>query len=178
MIHDPTAFVKQKSSHAGRDRKMAVATITFPEALTRKLKALENGLEKPIKEALIAGGKIALDEERKQLRKAIGNTKYKSRSMGALYHALGLSRPDNLGGEWNIKIGFSEPRKNRKSQGKKRKTKGGGYSYVSNAMIANVLEYGKSGQTAQPFNARTKRAAKRSVEAAMREILVKAIDGL
>ena len=64
------------------------------------------------------------------------NTKEDSRSTGELESALGVSpAKQDKNGDFNIKIGFAEPR----SDGK------------SNAMIASVLEYGKHGQTPKPF---------------------------
>ena len=58
------------------------------------------------------------------------------RSTGELERSIGLS-PVKLdrNGNYNIKIGFSEPRSD------------GG----SNAKLANIIEYGKHGQPAKPF---------------------------
>jgi hypothetical protein len=69
-----------------------------------------------------------------------------------LVSALGISpaRVDNKGNH-DVKIGFAEPRSN------------GG----SNARIANVIEYGKSGQPAKPFLAPAKSATRKQCTEAM-----------
>ena len=86
---------------------------------------------------LEAGGEVVLEKVRSNLQAVIGrDTKEESRSTGELVSALGFS-PAKIDreGNYNVKVGFAEPR----SDGR------------SNAMIANVLEYGKSGQPAKPF---------------------------
>ena len=96
-------------------------------------------LELPVSsgDELEAGGEVVLEKVRSNLQAVIGrDTKEESRSTGELVSALGVS-PAKIDreGNYNVKVGFSEPR----SDGR------------SNAMIANVLEYGKSGQPAKPF---------------------------
>lgn len=56
---------------------------------------------------------------------------------GELERSLGLTPPlVDRDGNHNIKVGFAEPRSD------------GG----SNAMLANIIEYGKNGQPAKPFS--------------------------
>ena len=73
----------------------------------------------------------------KVLQAVIGSgTKYESRSTGELLRSLGTSPAlQDKNGDFNVKVGFSEPR----SDGD------------SNAKIATILEYGKSVQPAKPF---------------------------
>ena len=77
------------------------------------------------------------DKLKSNLSSVVGkNTKVKSRSTGELESALGVSpAKQDRDGNFNVKIGFAEPRSD------------GG----SNAKIANILEYGKHGQPPKPF---------------------------
>lgn len=136
---------------------MAKATIKMPEVFLSKLSALGEKTDEAIPRILQIGGKIVLEAVRDSLTDVIGNgTAQKSRSTGELLGSLGVS-PAKLDkdGNYNVKIGFSEPR----SDGK------------SNAMIANVLEYGKSGQAPKPFLAAAKAASKAPAIAAMKSAL-------
>ncbi|HIU49729.1 MAG TPA: hypothetical protein IAD22_01780, partial [Candidatus Limousia pullorum] len=74
-------------------------------------------------------------------------TKYESRSTGELEDSLGVAPMDvDEKGNYNIKIGFNEPRRTQyEAKGKR------SYNTATNAMVANVLEYGKHGQPAKPF---------------------------
>ena len=81
--------------------------------------------------------KVLEAKVRSNLQAVIGSgTKYESRSTGELLRSLGTSPAlQDKNGDFNVKVGFSEPR----SDGD------------SNAKIATILEYGKSGQPAKPF---------------------------
>ena len=81
-------------------------------------------------------------------------TKYESRSTGELESALGLSSVKmDKNGNHNIKVGFAEPR-------------GDG---VSNAKLANIIEYGKHGQPAKPFMKPAKTASRAACISAMQD---------
>ena len=98
---------------------------------------LEEQTDTIVPRVLEAGGNVVLRTVREHLRAVIGKVKNPpSRSTGELVDALGLS-PARLdrNGDFNVKIGFAEPRKD------------GG----SNAKLANILEYGKHGQKPRPF---------------------------
>ncbi|HEX3025730.1 MAG TPA: HK97 gp10 family phage protein, partial [Clostridia bacterium] len=96
------------------------------------------------------------------------NTKYKSRSTGELVDALGVTSPkQDRDGNFNIKIGFAEPRKNT-----------GKAQNASNAMLASILEYGKTGQPPKPFLKPAKTATKKPCIQAMTEALEKEIENL
>lgn len=115
----------------------AKATIKMPEEFLLKLSKLGNKTDEIISDALEVGGKIVLSEVKSNLKSIIGkNTKYKSKSTGKLISSLGLS-PIKLdkNNNYNVKVGFSEPHDKN----------------TSNAMIANIIEYGKSGQPPKPF---------------------------
>lgn len=110
---------------------MARADFKLPDEFLTKLSQLGKDTDAVTEKVLEAGGKVVLAKVRSNLAAVIGSgTKYDSRSTGELAQSLGLS-PVKLNREGNhdIKIGFSEPRSD------------GG----SNAKIANILEYGKSG---------------------------------
>ena len=77
--------------------------------------------------------------------------------------ALGVS-PAKIDreGNYNVKVGFAEPR----SDGR------------SNAMIANVLEYGKSGQPAKPFLKPAQTSSRKACTSAMIRKLEEAVEKL
>lgn len=125
---------------------MAKADIKMPEGFLLKISKLGAKTDDIIPKVLNAGGKIALEKIKSNLKSAVGKeTKYPSRSTGELVSALGIS-PALLDKDGNhtIKVGFSEPR-----------TDG-----QSNAVIAAVIEYGKSNQPPKPFLKPAKAAVK------------------
>ena len=116
---------------------MAKADINFPDAFLEQLSRLGSQFDSVAESVLEAGGEVVLEKAQRNLAAVIGTgTKYDSRSTGELVDSLGLSTVKlNKSGNHDIKVGFSEPRSD------------GG----SNAKIANILEYGKHGQTPQPL---------------------------
>ena len=108
---------------------MAKVKVEMPEEFLRKLSLLGSKTDE------IAGR--VLEAVQSNLSSVIGSgTKYDARSTGELERSLGLTPPlVDRDGNHNIKVGFAEPRSD------------GG----SNAMLANIIEYGKSGQPAKPF---------------------------
>lgn len=116
---------------------MAKVQIKMPEDFLLKISRLGDQTDTIIPKVLEAGGNVVLDKVKGNLSSVVGSgTKEKSRSTGELERSLGLSpAKQNRDGNWDVKIGFSEPRSD------------GG----SNAKIANILEYGKSGQPPKPF---------------------------
>jgi hypothetical protein len=116
---------------------MAKITIKMPDDFLLKISQLAEKSDEIIPKVLEAGGEVVLEKVKSNLSAVIGSeTKLKSRSTGELEAALGVSpvKQDSVG-NYNLKIGFSEPRS-------------GG---ESNAKIGNILEYGKSGQLPKPF---------------------------
>jgi len=129
-----------------------------------KISKLGEKTDEIIPKVLEAGAAVVLPKVKSNLKDSIGrNTKYKSRSSGELLDSLGVSpaRQDK-NGNFNVKVGFCEPRK------------GGGV----NAKIANILEYGKSGQPAKPFLKPAKTASRKPCIQAMEQKLEQEIENL
>ena len=125
---------------------MAKVQVKMPEDFLLRLSRLGDKTDEIISKVLEAGGEVVEQKVRANLSAVIGrDTKEESRSTGELLSALGVS-PAKIDreGNYNVKVGFSEPRRDGRS----------------NAMIANVLEYGKSGQPAKPFMKPAKTAAR------------------
>lgn len=140
---------------------MAKVTIYPGKAFLRKIEQMSGNIDHAIPKALEAGGKAVYSVMKGNLDRVVGKgTKYKSRSTGKLSGALGVSPVKvNDSGNYDVKVGFSEGRGN-----------------VSNAMLANIIEYGKHGQPAKPFLAPTKSKARTpcldAMEKALREELL------
>ena len=132
---------------------MAKAAFKMPEDFLLKLSRLGEKTDEIIPKVLEAGGEVVEAKVKSNLQAVIGSgTKEESRSTGELLSALGVSSArQDKDGNFNVKVGFSEPR----SDGK------------SNAMIAGVLEYGKSGQSPKPFLKPAKLASKSACVDAM-----------
>lgn len=148
---------------------LAKLDIKLPEEFLQKVSRLAEKTDEIVPKVLIAGGAVVLPKVKSNLQAAVGsNTKYKSRSTGELVDALGVTSPkQDKNGNFDIKIGFAEPRK---STGKSKN--------VSNAMLASILEYGKSGQPPKPFLKPAKTATKKPCIEAMTEALEKEIENL
>ena len=140
---------------------MGKVKIEMPTQWLDTIAGMGNALDAAIPRALEAGGKVVLDKMKSNLRSAIGRgTKYKSRSTGKLAASLGVS-PAKLDRDNNfdVKVGFSE-----------------GRGEVSNAMLANLLEYGKHGQPPKPFLKRTKSSSRKPCIEAMQAMLKEELD--
>ncbi len=120
---------------------MAKCTYKLPEDLLKKLSTLGSKMDEISEVVLEAGGETVLDKVKSNLEGSLSGE-----SSGELVSSLGLSgvRIDRNGNS-NIKIGFSEPRKDGSS----------------NAMVANIIEYGKHGQPAKPFLKPAKSSSKK-----------------
>lgn len=143
---------------------MARCDIKMPEEFLLKISRLGEKTDEIVPRVLQAGAQVVEAKIKSNLQAVIGkNTKYKSRSTGQLVSALGISSAKmDRDGNYNVKIGFAEPRSD------------GG----SNAMIANVLEYGKSGQPPKPFLKPAKSASKAAAINAMVEKLNQEVEKL
>lgn len=130
---------------------MARCTYRLPDDLLKKMSSLGERMDEVAEKVLETGGRIVLEKVKDNLQSVIG-----SGSTGELVSSLGLSgvRIDRNGNA-NIKIGFSEPRKDGSS----------------NAMVANVLEYGKHNQPARPFLKPAKTKSRKACVEAMTEKL-------
>lgn len=116
---------------------MAKVDFKMPEEFLLKVSRLAEKTDEIIPKVLEAGTEVVYDKVKSNLSSVVGkNTKVKSRSTGELESALGVSpAKQDRDGNFNVKIGFAEPRSD------------GG----SNAKLANILEYGRHGQPPKPF---------------------------
>ena len=142
---------------------MAKADMKMPDDFLQKISTLAEKTDVIVPRVLEAGGKVMLDKTKSNLRAVIGKTKYPSRATGELVNALGVSgaRMDREG-NYNVKIGFAEPRRDGES----------------NAKLANIIEYGKHGQPARPFLKPAKSAAKSECMQTMIDALQREVDGI
>ncbi|PKN90533.1 MAG: hypothetical protein CVU44_23590 [Chloroflexi bacterium HGW-Chloroflexi-6] len=134
---------------------MAKVSIQLPTAFMDQLTKIASKTDIAIPKALEAGGKVVFEKMKDNLSSAVGrNTKYQSRSTGKLITALGVSPVKvNDEGNFDIKVGFSEGRS------------------VSNAMLANILEYGKHGQSPKPILKPTRASSRKPCIEAMQNVL-------
>lgn len=134
---------------------MAKVAFKMPEEFLLQLSKLESKTDEIIPKVLEVGGEVVASKVKSNLQAAIGSgTKEESRSTGQLISALGVTTAkQDKEGNYNVKVGFSEPRRDGKS----------------NAMIAGVLEYGKHGQPPKPFLKPAKSASKSACINAMKE---------
>lgn len=144
---------------------MAKVEIKMPEEFLLQLSKLESKTDEIIPKVLEAGGEVVLAKVKGNLSSAIGKgTKEPSRSTGELERSLGLSpaKQKRDGSGWDVKVGFAEPRSD------------GG----SNAKIANVLEYGRHGQTPRPFLKPAKSQSRNAAIEAMKAKFESEVDGV
>jgi len=142
---------------------VAKTLIQMPDEFLQKISALGEKTDEIVPRILNEGGKVMLKKVKGNLQAVIGKTKYKSRATGELANALGVSgaRMDREG-NYNVKIGFAEPRRDGES----------------NAKLANIIEYGKHGQPARPFLKPAKSAAKSECMQTMIDALQREVDGI
>ena len=143
---------------------MAKVDVKMPEDFLMKLSRLGSNMDSIAETVLEAGGEVALKKVQGNLSAVVGSqTKHPSQSTGELVGSLGLS-PVKVDGSGNhdIKVGFAEPR----SDGK------------SNAMIANILEYGKHGQPPKPFLKPAKSACRKECMETMKQTLEAEVEKL
>lgn len=143
---------------------MAKADIQMPEEFLKRLSQLGDKTDDICERVLEAGGEVVLARVKSNLSAVVGSkTQFDSRSTGELERSLGLTPVKvDKDGNHNIKIGFAEPRSD------------GG----SNAKIANIIEYGKSGQPAKPFLKPAKNASKSAAQDAMKQKFQEEVDKL
>lgn len=134
---------------------MARVDVKMPDEFLERMSRLGSNFDAIAETVLEAGGEVVLEKTKSNLSSVIGSgTKYDSRSTGELESSLGLTGVKmDRNGNFNIKVGFSEPRSD------------GG----SNAQLANIIEYGKSGQPAKPFLKPAKSVSKKQCIEAMKQ---------
>lgn len=143
---------------------MAKVDMKMPEDFLLKLSRLGDQTDAIIPKVLEAGGEVVLNKVKSNLSSMVGSdTKEKSRSTGELVSALGLSPAlMDRDGNFNVKVGFAEPRSDD----------------GSNAKIANILEYGKHGQPPKPFLKPAKTQSRSACIEAMKAKLRKEVNGI
>lgn len=143
---------------------MAKVDVKMPEEFLLKLSKLGANTDAVAEKVLKAGGEVVLKRTQANLSAVIGSgLKYDARSTGELEGSLGLTPAKmDRDGNHNIKLGFSEPRSD------------GG----SNAMLANLIEYGKHGQPAKPFLKPAKSASRAECVRVMSQTLEEEIQKL
>ena len=143
---------------------MAKATFKMPEEFLMKVSKLADRTDEILPKVLEAGAEVVESKVRSNLASVIGKgTKEPSRSTGQLLSALGTSPAlQDKNGDFNVKVGFAEPRADGES----------------NAKIATILEYGKSGQPAKPFLKPAKSASKNACIEAMKAKLESEVNGI
>ena len=134
---------------------MARVDEKMPDEFLESMSRLGSNFDSIAETVLEAGGEVVLEKTKSNLASVIGSgTKYDSRSTGELESSLGLTGVKmDRNGNFNNKVGFSEPRRD------------GG----SNAQLANIIEYGKSGQPAKPFLKPAKSASKKQCIETMKQ---------
>lgn len=143
---------------------MAKALMKMPEDFLLKVSKLENKTDEIIPKVLESGAEVVEGKVRSNLTAVVGsNTKVPSRSTGELESALGITQArQDKSGNWNIKVGFDEPR----------------IDGSSNAKIANILEYGKHGQPAKPFLKPAKSQSRKSCIETMKSKMESEVSGI
>lgn len=136
---------------------MARVQIRLPNDFIDALDSASSLIDNSAEQVLKAGANIVEPRMRSNLSAAIGSsTKQPSRSTGQLAKALGTAPVKvNSRGDYNVKVGFAENRDDGRA----------------NALIANVLEHGRSNQPARPFLAPTRSQTKRAAITAMKQTL-------
>lgn len=136
---------------------MARVQIKLPNDFIDALDSASSLIDNSAEQVLKAGANIVEPRMRANLSAAIGSsTKQPSRSTGQLAKALGTAPVKvNSRGDYNVKVGFAENRDDGRA----------------NALIANVLEHGRSNQPARPFLAPTRSQTKRAAITAMKQTL-------
>jgi HK97 gp10 family phage protein len=149
---------------------LAKVEFTMPDDFLDKISRLEERTDEIVPRMLEAGGEVVLEQVRRNLQVVVGKgTKLPSRSTGELVSALGLSPAKmDRDGNFNVKIGFDEPRHDARRSG----------ASISNAMLGSILEHGKHGQPPKPFLKPAKSAAKSACIDAMKKKLEDEVNGV
>ena len=141
---------------------MARVQIKLPNDFIDALDSASSLIDNSAEQVLKAGANIVEPRMRSNLSAAIGSsTKQPSRSTGQLAKTLGTAPVKvNSRGDYNVKVGFAENRDDGRA----------------NALIANVLEHGRSNQPARPFLAPTRSQTRRAAITAMKQTLAARIE--
>ncbi|GHU75199.1 hypothetical protein FACS1894188_05520 [Clostridia bacterium] len=137
---------------------MAKVKVQVDEEFALRLATLADKTDVIVPKVLESGGEVVLAKVKSNLESVLSGE-----STGELARSLGLSKARlNHDGNYDVKVGFSEPR----SDGK------------SNAMLANVLEYGKHNQPPRPFLKPAKRQTESACVEAMKQKFESEVENL
>ena len=163
---------------------MAKMTVKLPEDLQRRLERAGREMDSIAEAGLKAGARALEREAETSLERALRlPRKTPKRGTGELQEALGITPmliTDR--GQYDVKVGFREPR--RKQPGKRigRSKKGGGYYVATNAMVANILEHGhagsRGGQAPAPWWKPVERPGRKTAEETMRRTVESRLDDI
>jgi len=132
---------------------VAKCFVKMPDDFLIKISRLGERTDEIVPKVLRAGAEVVDKAVKDGLAGVIGKgLKEESRSTGELIRALGVSHPrQDREGNYNVKVGFDENRPDGKN----------------NAMLANIIEYGKHGQPPKPFLKKAKSGSKAACQKAM-----------
>ncbi|GHU90623.1 hypothetical protein FACS1894202_10710 [Clostridia bacterium] len=128
---------------------MAKAKVLLPNDYMKRLRKLEVGIDGIVASALKDGAEFMMPKLKAKMQSVIGHgTKYPSRTTGEMISSVGISpvKETRRGGQ-NVKVGLSEPRKKQvapkkfHTNKKGRKIASRGYYEITNAMLANIIEF-------------------------------------
>lgn len=130
----------------------------LPDDFLKEMSKLGDKFDHIAPKVLEAGGKVVLSQMKTNLTAVVGkDTKYSSRSKGNLEQSLGITPAlQDRNDEWNIRVGIGE---DKDSKG------------VPNAMKAQLLEYGKSGQPAKPWMKPARSKSRKKAIERMKQVL-------
>lgn len=130
----------------------------------KKFESIQNRSGAIITKCVEAGAEVAEGFIRNNLR-CVLSAEHKN---GELMNSLGITPVKvSRDGVYNAKIGFAEPRHDQGGSNITRSGKKRSYYVRTNAMIANILEHGRSNQPARPFLAPAKKSSKKPALEAM-----------
>lgn len=142
---------------------MAKCRINFPDKLQYKFEQFSKKTDEIMQKAVKAGAAAAKPIFEQSAKSIVGSAP-NSRSTGELVHAIGATDAKPTADGYDTKIGFYDVRSNSKT---------------SNELIANTIEYGKSGQPPKPMlNVDTRRKMRAAARKAMVEVLQQEADKL
>ena len=161
---------------------MAKMKVQLPDELQHRFETAMSEMDDIAEKALKTGAKVLIKPMDSRLRSALSTPrKYEKRQTGELLRALGTS-PMKIkdDGAYDVRDGFAEPRTKQPTRRIGRNKKGGGYYVATNAMVANILQYGhkgtKGGQAPAPWLQPALRDGKKDAEEAIRKTVEGRLD--
>lgn len=142
--------------------KKIEASFTNLEQVSQRIRELGDRTDEILGKVVTEGAKVVKHEVYKKLQWSIGGGE-SDKSTGRLLAALGISPVSvDAYGLINVKVGFSEPRNDGYTR----------YGAKTNAMVANILEYGRksNSQRARPFMKPARAASRKQAEQRMKEV--------